>query len=175
MRKKIIISGLIFMTIIFILTTSVSAEWTVDSSKDPMTGTEKWTAKSSYAVATEEMEFPYHNVEAWIEVVCESGTTNVKIGFSNGPNLMDTSLHQDGYEIIDTRIKWDVKIEEIRLNHDYASKYIDFRNDQDIIEKLKNYNTLLLELNWFAEDEVYFEFSLDGSKEAMDEIQENCE
>ena len=88
---------------------------------------------------------------------------------------MDTSLYQNGYEIIDTRIKWDKKIEEIRLNHDYASKYIDFRNDQDIIEKIKNHNTLLLELNWFAEDEVYFEFSLDGSKEAMDEIQDNCQ
>ena len=173
MRRKATISGLILMTIVLILTASVSAEWTVNSSKDPMTGNEKWVAKSSYAVATEEMEFPYHNVEAWIEVVCENGATNVKIGFSNGPNLMNTSLHQDGYEIIDTRIKWDDEIEEIRLNHDYASKYIDFRNDNDIIEKLKNHNTLLLELNWFAEDEVYFEFSLDNSQEAVNEIQEH--
>ncbi|MFW6026486.1 MAG: hypothetical protein ACOCRX_09095 [Candidatus Woesearchaeota archaeon] len=82
------------MTIVLILTAFVSAEWTVNSSKDPMTGNEKRVAKSSYAVAKEEMEFSYHNVEAWIEFVCENGATNVKIGFSNGPNLMNTSLHQ---------------------------------------------------------------------------------
>lgn len=76
-------------------------------------------ATSPYVEPTETMNFPYHNVEACLIVAYDSKNEWAYIAFSEAPNITDDEI-KDGYNLIRTRIKWEVKIhsfQELRDSH----------------------------------------------------------
>ncbi|MCF8001547.1 MAG: hypothetical protein K9K76_06815 [Halanaerobiales bacterium] len=168
MKKKIFVLSIL---LIFVLsfTVSASAQWDTFVSKDEMTEEETWYATSPYVAPTETMGFPYHNVEASLLVGYNGKSEWVYIVFSEAPNIIDDET-KDGYNLIYTRIKWDDEIENVKLTQDWGSKFIHFRSDETIISNIMKSNTVLLELDWYGEGEVYFRFPLEGSADAISKI-----
>ncbi len=179
MNKKVMVL-MILVVFLFISTGCVSpaisenaaedeAKWRVTVSKDEMTGEEIWYALSPEVSSTEPMNFPYEDTKAVLGVGYNGEDEWVYIGFNVTPNPLDTTIG-DGYYIITTRIKWDDEIETTKLTQEWGSKYLHFTEDEEVVSKIINSDTMLLELNWYGEGKVYFRFPLEGAAEAIDEI-----
>ena len=167
--KKLILAGIS----IFLTTTVLATNWDTSISKDEMTGKGSAYASSPIISPSKRMEFPYSNVKGWMAVGCNKNTKWVYIGFTTAPNLNDTQT-EDGYSTITTRIKIDDKVEYITLTQDWGSKFLHFQNDEEIINKIKKANSILLELNWHGSGSVYFKFPLNGSANALKKITNEC-
>lgn len=151
----------------------ISTDWSTTSSKDEMTGKVSVFAASKTAYPIPTMKFPYSDVKSWIGVGCDGENEWVYFGFSNDPNLTNTST-EDGYSLISTRLKWDDKVENVKLTQDWGSRFIHFREDKKALLNLKNAQNVKLELQWHSQDRVYFNYSLRGSSKAIQEIQQKC-
>jgi len=172
-KRKIKIVGYAFI-ILLLFTISASAEWRTFSSEDEMTGETTWFAHSEQVTSNKKMEFPYHDTKAWLGVGTDGENEWTYIGFSNEPNISNDET-QDGYSVIRTRVKWDEEIEKMSFTQDWGSKFINFRDNGYAITKIENSNTMLIELSWYGQDKVYFNFSLDGSASAIDKIRKNVQ
>lgn len=164
-----------FLSITFFMLTGLhlSAQWDVSSSKDEMTGEISAYCSSKLTAATERMDFPYGDVKGWLGVGCDGNSEWAYVGFTTAPNLQNTTT-KDGYNLVSTRIKFDDEVEQITMTQDWNSKFIHFRNDDDMIEKFMAANTILLELNWYGEGKTYFRFSGSGSTRAITQIRQSC-
>jgi hypothetical protein len=89
--------------------TKAAGDWETSVTKDEMTGEKAYFAQSKNTSPTEKMDFPYHNVEAWLGIVCNGKKERAGIGFTESPNLVNTDIH-DGYNLVNARIKWDDKV-----------------------------------------------------------------
>lgn len=175
MKRKVILSNVIFLVLILSFTISAAAQWNIEIDEDAMTGEKVAYAISSRVKATEQMDFPYSDVEAWLGIGNDGENEWVYLGFSTSPNLSDTTT-KDSYNEIETRIRWNEdEIEEVLLTQDWGAKFLHFRDYEYIISKIENSNKLLVELNWYGEGSVYFNFSLEGSSAAIDEIRSELE
>ena len=165
----------IIITIIFIVlqSTSLFAEWNVVEKKDEMTGDKSAYAYSSNVKSTKEMDFPYGDVESWLGVGCDKDSFWAYIGFTEAPNLQDTET-EDGYNKIETRVKFGDEIMNIILVQNWNAKSLHFINGTEIISKINKHHSMLLELNWYGEGDVYFSYSLRGSVKAIAEIFKKC-
>ena len=151
----------------------VFAQWDVTSEKDEMTGDVSAYCTSQLTPPTERMDFPYSDVKGWLGVGCDGNSEWVYAGFSTAPNLSNTTT-KDGYNLIETRIKFDDDVEYITMTQDWGSKFLHFQKDSDIIEKFMKANTILLELNWHGEGKKYFRFSGSGSTKGITQIRQSC-
>jgi hypothetical protein len=151
--------------------------WQVSNSTDEMTGEKSFFTISPKISPTEQMDSPYDDVVAWIGVSCSGSKEWEYIGFSTAPNLTNTEI-KDGYDKISTRIKWDNSIENAEFLQTWGDKFLSFydpqNGDEEIIQKLQTHNSLLLELDWYGEGPVYFNFPLEGAKEGIDSIRLQC-
>lgn len=153
---------------------SKKPQWRTFDSTDEMSGERKAFAVSPHAVPTKRMEFPYSDVDAWIGVGCDKSSEWAYIGFSKAPNLNDTET-KDGYNLINTRVKWgDSLVREI-LTQDWGAKYIHFQNYSTAIQKLAGSTGMMLELKWHSQGAVRFDFSLKGSSKAIAEMRSACQ
>lgn len=170
MRKG---SQIILLTCLsaYSITTLASWETTVDT--DEMTGEVKAYAFSSSVQATKPMSFPYKGVTAWLGVGCSPKKSWTYIGFSSAPNVTNTET-KSGYNQITTRIKWNDKVESIKLTQDWGAKSIHFSNDDIIIKKLAKSNSFMLELDWHGQGNRFFKFDLSGSSNALKTIGKEC-
>ena len=167
MKNKIIIF-VVLLVLFASFGVSASQEWSISSEKDEMSEEISWYANSPTVTATEEMGFPYKGTKAWIGVGYDGDNTWAYFGFTNQPNITNDDT-KDGYNVIPVRIKFDDDIKKTFLRQDWGSKFLHIRN-KNLIEDIKKHKTLLLELKWHGEDEVYFEFPLNGSADAINKI-----
>ena len=147
--------------------------WTVKTSRDEMTGKANHHATSPIASPTKRMGFPYHDVKAWLGVGCDENKEWAYFGFTTAPNLNDTEV-EDGYNVINTRLKWDEAIHNMTLIQSWGDKFLSFQRNDNAIPKIAHYSTVLLELDWHGEQSTYFRFSLNGSSNALAIIRKKC-
>ncbi|RXK03808.1 hypothetical protein CRV02_01025 [Arcobacter sp. CECT 8989] len=165
--KKLIL----FVFVIF--TSTLLAKWNVSTDKDEMTGKYSAYAISSNVKPTRTMNFPYSSVESWIGIGCNNKKNWAYLGFNLAPNLNNTTT-RSGYNEIRTRIKFDDDIEYYTLTQDWGSKFIHFFYPEEIVEKIKKSNSMLLELNWHGNGSTYFKYSLNGSTKAINKSFNKC-
>ncbi len=149
------------------------ASWQVSTSRDPMTGELMAYANSPEAYPQKVMAFPYENVSSWLGVACTKNRMRAYVGFSESPNLIDTSP-ENGYSTLYPRIKWDNDLEYVEMLQNWGDKFLHFRNVPAAITKIRGANTVLLELNWYGSSPTYFKYSLNGSSSAVVEIKKLC-
>ncbi|ABS61247.1 hypothetical protein [Fervidobacterium nodosum] len=177
-RKGIVITCFLFtISIFFSLQACVGTfddplhGWTISSKKDPMTGKESWYAISPEVKSLEIMTFPYSGTKARLVVATDGQTEWTYIWFNNAPNIVDFDFGSGGYLIINTRIKWDNQEPEYATFYkEPLSNFLNFGNDVYIIDKILNHEKLTVELNWYSQGYVHFEFPLAGGKEAVKQI-----
>ena len=173
MRLKVYMKSGLTITGILAVVSSLFGQWITSQSSDEMTGEHTSYAISPSNTATEIMDFPYRGVEGTIGVGCDGQYEWVYVSFSKAPNLLNTDTN-DGYDRIDTRIKFDDQIQNVTLRQEWGARVLHFYSDDKIIEKLIQSNSILLELNWYGEGRTYFRFSLEGSADAIAEIRKEC-
>ena len=169
MKKTLKFIGLLVVNI-----SSAHAGWDVSFHSDEMTGKNQAFAISPIVKSTKNMSSPYNNVSSWLGVGCESGKRWAFIGFSEAPNLSGSKT-KDGYNVISTRIKWKEEVQKVNLTQDWGAKFVHFNNDEIIIKKIASSNESLLELNWYGNGNVYFNYSLSGSASALKKIAKKCD
>jgi hypothetical protein len=151
----------------------IKPTWETSTSKDEMTGEMSAYMHSPEASSSKDMDFPYSDTKAWIGVGCNKKSEWAYVGFSNTPNLANTE-NEDGYHVINTRIKWDSKIEKVALTQNWGADFLHFPDDSSTIKKLEASKTVLLELQWHGQQPTYFEISLEGTAKALSEIRAKC-
>ena len=169
--KRIILILSLMAFLLFSLGALASDEWRISTSEDAMEGTVVYSTHSPRAEPKNEMGFPYSNTTATLSVGFDDGDEWVYMSFSNGPNLLNTTIKEGGYNVINTRIKWDDgEVEKAKLTQNWGSKIIHFSNYAAAISAIENSEKMLLELNWYGEGLVHFEFDLVGAAEKINEI-----
>ena len=147
--------------------------WTNSSSKDEMTGKRSAYTISILVKSKKPMSLPYAGVKAWIGVGCDKNSEWAYIGFTESPNLVDTEI-EDGYNVIETRFKWDKTVRTVKFVQEWGSKSMHFVNDKEAISKIISSKNATIELNWYGQGSVYFEFPLKGSSIAIQKMRKEC-
>lgn len=151
-----------------------SDSWYTKSDINEMTGKEYHYALSPRTNTTRKLPFPNNDLQSWIYVGCHESYKWSGFGFTSAPNIADDRT-KDGYNLIDTRVKWDEEIKYDTFKQKWGSRFIESeRNSRVMIERLKIYDQALLELDWYHHGNVYFRYNLKGSVQAISEIQEKC-
>lgn len=166
--------GIVFLVLFVSVTVLAEVKWTIRSDKDEMTEEITWLALSPAVTSLKKMTFPYQGVTAKL-VVCNNGEKEwTYFIFSHTPNILMTNIAniREGYEIIQTRIKWDESLENIDLIQNWGSSALHFRDGAAAIKKIASCDSVLLELNWFGDGKVHFRFPLEGSLVALKTIRE---
>lgn len=149
------------------LATPAQAQWRGWAETDEMTGKKTHYATSPRTGATKKMAFPYSDTMSWVGVGCdEAGKQWAFVGFTQEPNINDGKT-EGGYDLIDTRVKWDNAIVNSYFTQDWGSKFIHWRAKAETIRRIKAGNSMLLELNWHGNGKTYFRYSLAGATKAL--------
>jgi TonB family protein len=177
MKKLLCIIFMLFVSSYHVQANELT--WHTFEDKDEMTGEIEKYAISPHVKSTRNMSFPYNDIESWIGIGSGKDNCWVYIGFNESPNLLKSET-QDGYNLIKARIKWDNNaVENITLFQDWGSRFLHFwrysgsYSDFKVIEKISEHKKLLLELNWYGQGNVYFEYSLNGSSKSISNIRCN--
>lgn len=148
-------------------------QWRVSSSADQMTGERSVYASSRRVSPTASMGFPYNDAEAWLGFGCNGRSEWAYVGFSDQPNLIGTDT-ESGYDTFITRVKWDNNVRNTGFLQTWGESFIHFRNDGRAIANMIASSTVRVELSWYGEGQVYFDFSLDGSSAAIGQARGSC-
>ena len=169
MNMRRICTGVMIIVLMLTLGVSAAAQWTNSVSEDPMTGAKSYYAHSPATASVERMSFPYHDTTATLNVGCDGKSEWAYIAFSNAPNIVNTTI-KNGYNLIQTRIRWNDKVESVTLSQGWGSEFLHFSDGKSAISRIAGSDTMLLELNWFGEGMVYFKFFLAGSSAAISKM-----
>jgi hypothetical protein len=120
------------------------------------------------------MEFPYHDVQAWLGFGCDASSEWAYVGFTDSPNLTNDDTH-DGYSSVDTRVRWDGTVTTMRLTQDWGGEALHFSSDANAISSMVAGKEVLLELDWYGSGKVHFPFTLEGSSAAIAAAREVCQ
>lgn len=158
---------------IILLTPIVSAQWTTSQSEDEMSGVKMSFAFSPHVESTTRMRMPYTGTTGRLAVGCNDNSEWAYIVFSETPNLLNVIL-EDGRNRIRTRMRWDDDVENITFIQTWGANTLHFTNASYAIQKMISSNEVLLELDWYGENNTYFKFSLKGSSDAITKIRNGC-
>jgi len=170
-EEKSVKKFLFFVSILIFGFTNSFAAWSVTDKNDEMTGEKSSYAMSSPVSSTKTMDFPYANTQATLVVGCSEKSVWNYIYFTSSPNLVGDS-NSDGYSTLRTRIKWDNKVKEVRLTQKWGSKTLQLPESE--IDNILNSKSMLIELPWHGNGDVYFKFDLSGSNASIKEAYKNC-
>lgn len=148
--------------------------WETSTEIDKMTSKQQFYATSPTIGPSESMASPYNDVKSWIGVGCDDKSRWVYFGFSTAPNLLNTEIH-DGYNGIRARVKWDGSIAVEELTQTWGAAFLNFDNGAHAITKLTTSKSVLLELDWFGQNKVYFEYPMAGAAEAIQGLHAKCQ
>lgn len=168
---------MLLISYVTLVHTLAFSAWNVNEIKDEMTGSIETYANSPEAGPTRPMSTPYDDIRGWLGVGCNNEREWVYVGFTDTPNIHDKEI-SEGHHIINTKMKWGEKIENIVLGQKPGSTFLHLlrhhKNDNTHINNLLNSNEALLELDWFGQGKVYFRFDLSGSSGVISSIRKSC-
>jgi len=150
----------------------VIPKWTTHESKNKMTG-----KVSVYAYSPDTYKIlssPYGRVSSTMCVGCDGESEWIYLNFSEEPNITNADAGNYQKSHIDARIRWNDNVEDVRLIQKWGSGSIQFLYSEDIIPKLTGFEAVAIELQWYGQGNVIFEYSLEGAYEALTEIRTKC-
>jgi len=149
--------------------------WSSFDVTDAMTGKTRSYARSPLAHPLRKMGFPYNSVSARLYVLCNKKREQAYISFTS-INLNSASTKtKKGYDIAEINIKWDDTLSRESMSKEWGSDVMYFRFSAGPIAKIVTHDKVRIELSWYKEGQVYFDFSLKGSAAALTKIRERCE
>jgi hypothetical protein len=159
--------------LILALPNVIAAQWTTFVQKDEMTNERMFFATSARSSPSRTLDFPYGDTKAWLGFGCKGNDEWVFVGFSNQPNLVNTETG-DGYNYFETRVKWGDQLETMRFSQKWGASFIGFSDNAAAVAKITQASSVLLELDWYSNGQVYFRFSLRGASAAIAKARASC-
>lgn len=126
--------------------------------------------ESKVVISDHEMDFPYKNTTARINVVKNNQSTWAYIEFSSSPNIVGSEI-QDGYNVIKANVYIDDVRETATLTQEWGSKTLHFRYPVWLIGKLKNCETFRINLRWHGNSNAVWSFSGNGFTSEYESMQ----
>ena len=151
-----------------------SEAWYTKSSTDEMSGKQSWYAYSPKAFPTRAMNYPYTSTYSQAIVGCSNGSFWSYLYFSDTPNLTADDKIKDGRSVYYSKIKWDNELTKIMLIQQRGEKYLSVNSTGSFIKKIRTKKSFLLDLNWYGNPRSYFRYSLNGSSQAINKLEETC-
>lgn len=161
--KKIIVISFIISTLL-LQTTPSFAIWETSTLINPMTEKKTAYAYSNWTYPVTQMAWPYNDIKAILTIGYDGIDQWVYIAFAKMPNI------QNKQQLL---IKWDNDIKNIKkvsFLHTSGEKALHFCNDNIIIKKISESNTLMVGMKWYGHGTIYFNFSLAGSATAINKM-----
>ncbi|MEQ8227380.1 MAG: hypothetical protein RIA64_04800 [Rhodospirillales bacterium] len=172
---KFVIGIATIISFCFVTSLAKADQWKYFSSSDEMTGELNAFATSPSTPPTKPLVFPYHDVKGWLGFGCNHKREWAYIGFNIAPNLVDTKAQSGGYSTFSTRIRWDDDVQDVRMEQEWGSRFLQFQNDAAAIARMTKGQSVLLELRWHGSERTYFRFTLGGSAEAIKNARAGCQ
>jgi len=148
------------------------AGWRGWPSKDEMTGEIRAYAVSDKVTSTTPMDFPYTETRSWLGFGCDTkGNEWAYIGFST-LNLISQPARD--YNVYIFRVKFDDEVIKMKMEESRNSDFLHFWGDAEAIRRFISHTMVKLELDWYGQGKVYFEYSLEGSSDAIRRAREIC-
>lgn len=143
-----------------------------------MTGEKLCYAMSPITPSLRPMLPPYDGTDAWLGLMVGKGGVWAYVGFTKIPNIRQQTA---GRHFV-TRVRWDDELTRFRMSHDSGSRFIYFSVDvnapnwtgNDAAERMYQSESVLLELNWYSQGLVHYQFSMDGAKDAIAAMYASC-
>lgn len=180
-----------------------SDRWLFSVTKDKMTNEESYyvvsprtksdnigmlysSLESSLAMYCDATNFSYYDPALKKKVKQKGATYNPYFYFTISPNLAHTTT-EDGYNTGRARIKLDDALYYVRFIQYWGSKYIyikdlmddfdgaDYITPEDFQKRLKETKSILLELAWYGEGNVYFKYSMNGAMQEIETFKNRCQ
>jgi hypothetical protein len=166
-------NGVMAVLLILVFAAPGQAQWNLSVEKNEYIYKTQAFATSPHAEPTREMPPPYTGTVAWIGFGCDGKEEWAFIGFNSAPNPKNTKI-KDGYNEIEAKVKWDNTVIPTTLIQEWGSKYIQFLNDEAIIDNLIGSNGVSIEFEWYTAGNVNFPFSLTGSSKTIYSARKVC-
>ena len=174
----------LFVIFLILLNSSVLASntdnWKLVKNIDKMTNKlESCYIMSKLIKADSELSFPYKNLQSSVVIPLY---LKPAFTFTSNANLNEGSytLKEKYGDVkmanreINTRIKFDENVQNVQLIQLLEHKVaIFFKNENDEKRLLKS-NKVLLELDWYNEGKIYFEYDVKGVSQAIKNMKEKC-
>lgn len=148
-------------------------KWQISKTLHPMTGVSQHTVSSHAIYPKERMTFPYEDVTAKLIVVCSKREEWVELHFSSNVNLAHDENY-DGYSRSVSNIRWGDRLEEIAFIQYAHSSKLRVEDGPTVVKKILSNNLVIIEQQWHGQDKIYLSFDLNGSNEAIKQIQLAC-
>ncbi len=150
------------------------AQWAIDETSDEMTGENSIVMDGAKTAPTSPMKFPYQDTKAQVVYICDANRESISFWFTGPVNLSGGKYKGESLKYMTTRIKWNDMIipTEIAFAPDGQGVY--FVHPKDALRHALNSSSVLVELDWWNNGNVYFRFSLKGLSEAVKKARKKC-
>lgn len=160
--------ALVLGIVLFVTPYAQSQTWRTSAKVDPIDGVSRAWAHSDSTAPREKMGFPYHDVTAGISFGCEPGSEWAYITFHGG-------LNPEGWETIKARVRFDDgPPDQATFYHKHGSDSLHFVYSSWATEKFLAHDHMLLELKWYSEGPVFFDFDLTGAGNGIRSARAKC-
>jgi hypothetical protein len=171
--KKFFVALFTSLIITAVLVPSSQAQWKTKKNVDEMEGTVTHYAISPNTPTTNNLSFPYQNLQMNLVVACNKSDVWSYLVFNKTANIQDTDYDSEGRQTFNSRIKWDDTIKNYEYVSEAGSRFVYFRY-QTHTNLIKSSNTALVEMKWYGAGSVYFQVDLSGSSSAINTIMSEC-
>ena len=142
-------------------------QWTGWGGKDPMDDSVHEGVASPWAKPTKPMADPYRGTKAVAGLVCGDSPREVYLRFTAAPNLARGQT-RSGYNELRMRVRFDQEpAREVRVEQAWGSDQLSLAGDS-LREDVLRAGAMLVEVPWHGQGNVYFRFSLAGSRKAFE-------
>lgn len=162
----------------FVSVSSLAENWKVlPDETDPMSTIQSYYSVSPSTTSLSWLSSPYSYVKSWIGVGCNSrGDYWAFIGFTD-KNFTGGEWMYGHTEHL-TKIKYDESLSKIHLiEADNGRKFLNVAqgDTEAFIEGAMTSNKIITGVQWYGHDDVWFEYSMKGSGNAINAIFEKCD
>ncbi len=165
-----------------------ASDWAVRAVTDRMKAAPWWVATSNAVAPEEPLGWQFRNMTSVVGFACTEEQRGVFINFDpRRPKLPRTKASLAEGELaemvrffgldklIEVRTRWDDTSTDMTLVRTPDKPYLEFTDDEEATRLLKGARTFLVEFPWDNGDVSYFEYSLTGSRTAIERAERECE
>jgi hypothetical protein len=162
----------------FFSTCAFADSWKVlPDEVDPMSTVQSYYSTSPVTTSLSQLRFPYSDVHSWIGVACNSkGYYWSFIGFTDKNFAAGKRVYGEVEHY--TKIKYDDELKTIHLiEADNGRNFLNIAtaDKRDFIKGVMTSNKIITGVQWYGHDDVWFEYSMKGSGNAINAIFEKCD
>ena len=119
------------------------------------------------------MRYPYNQVTASIGFGCDKADEWVYVAFSEVPNVSNVES-EDEVNLFNSQMTFDNQTNEYATTQKFGARFLHFKADQLITTNIIESSSMTFAINWHQEGIVRFDFTLEGSAEAIGNAREKC-